>query len=239
MDPGMAQLGTLHVVPVALADSSRWSGAELRDVVGGISDWIVETPKVARAQLRSIQPSLDLNALNMASWSKHGGNDAKSLLEACREGRDMGLISDAGAPGMADPGAEVVAQAHAEGIPVVAWPGPSSFLLGLMSSGLGGQQFRFHGYLPHEANVRKSQVLRMERDAAQGESQWFIETPYRNAKLFPELCQMLHPDTELYIGLGLTGPREWVRRHSVRTWRSMPLPKELNEKEPAIWAIGR
>lgn len=235
----MAQLGTLHIIPVSLADSSRWSGAELRNLVGEITDWIVETPKVARAQLRRIQPDLDLNALSMASWSKHGGNDPKSLLEACRQGRSMGLISDAGAPGMADPGAEVVAQAHAEGIPVVAWPGPSSFLLGLMSSGLGGQQFRFHGYLPHEAAARKNLLHRMERDAAQGESQWFIETPYRNAKLFAELCQSLHPDTQLYLGVGLTGPHEWVRRYSVRTWRNMAPPKELNEKEPAIWAIGR
>lgn len=116
----MAKLGTLHVVPVSLAATSRWTGEELRTLVGGISDWIVETPKVARAQLRAINPDLELGALTLVSWSKHGGNDARLLLEACRQGRPMGLISDAGAPGMADPGAEVVAQAHAEGIPVVA-----------------------------------------------------------------------------------------------------------------------
>ena len=235
----MAKLGTLHVVPVSLAATSRWTGEELRTLVGGISDWIVETPKVARAQLRAINPDLELGALTLVSWSKHGGNDARLLLEACRQGRPMGLISDAGAPGMADPGAEVVAQAHAEGIPVVAWPGPSSILLGLMASGLGGQQFRFHGYLPHEASARKNVINRMERDASQGESQWFIETPYRNAKLFSELCQSLHPDTVLFIGLGLTGPNEWVKRNRVRTWRESGVPQELSEKEPAIWAIGR
>ncbi len=235
----MAKLGTLHVVPVPLANPSRWSGAELRELVQRIDCWIVETPKVARAQLRAIDPECDLGRLTLTSWSKHGGNDASSALAACRSGHDMGLISDAGAPGMADPGAEVVAQAHAEGIPVVAWPGPSSILLGLMASGLGGQQFRFHGYLPHDASARKGVLQRMERDAAQGESQWFIETPYRNEKLFSELCQVLQPDTQLFVGLGLTGPHEWVHRRSVRAWRSLGVPEALHAKEPAIWAIGR
>lgn len=235
----MAGLGTLHVIPVPLATPSRWSGLELRELVARIDFWIVETPKVARAQLRVLHPECDLGRLTLTSWSKHGGNDAKSALAACRAGHDVGLISDAGAPGMADPGAEVVAQAHAEGISVVAWPGPSSFLLGLMASGLGGQQFRFHGYLPHDGTARKGLLNRMERDAAQGESQWFIETPYRNTKLFSELCQTLQPETQLFIGLGLTGPQEWVQRRSVRAWRSEGIPGALTAKEPAIWALGR
>jgi 16S rRNA (cytidine1402-2'-O)-methyltransferase len=234
----MAKYGTLHLIPVPLAEDGRWLGTELETLVGSIKHWIVETPKAARAQLRAINPKIDLPSLELSTWSKHGSNEALTLLQPCLNGHPMGLISDAGSPGMADPGAEVVAKAHELGITVVSWPGPSSFLLGLMSSGLNGQRFRFHGYLPHDASLRREQLSRMERDANQ-ESQWFIETPYRNAKLFAELLQFLAPSTKVYVGFNLTASQEWSCTKSVGEWSSTPLPPQLEAKAPAIWAIGR
>jgi 16S rRNA (cytidine1402-2'-O)-methyltransferase len=151
----------------------------------------------------------------------------------------MGLVSDAGAPGMADPGAEVVAKAHELGITVVPWPGPSSLLLGLMASGLNGQQFSFHGYLPHDPAARKSLIARLDREATSGSSHWFIETPYRNAKLFAELIQALSPSTRLFIGVNLSAPDEWNACRSVAQWRSTGVPRPIEAKSPAIWGIGR
>ncbi len=235
----MASRGTLYLIPVPLAESARGFDTELKALVGRITYWIVETPKVARAQLRLLCPDVDLTALAMDSWSKHGGNDASALLKACLNGNDMGLVSDAGAPGMADPGAEVVAKAHELGITVVPWPGPSSLLLGLMASGLNGQQFSFHGYLPHDAGARKSLVARMDREAAAGSSHWFIETPYRNAKLFAELIQALSPSTRLFVGVNLSAPDEWIACRSVAQWRSTGVPRQIEAKAPAIWGIGR
>jgi 16S rRNA (cytidine1402-2'-O)-methyltransferase len=235
----MGTRGTLYLIPVPLAESVRGFDTELSKLVGCISDWIVETPKVARAQLRVLNPDIELGSLQMDSWSKHGGNDATALLQACVEGRDMGLISDAGAPGMADPGAEVVAKAHEMGITVVPWPGPSSLLLGLMASGLNGQQFSFHGYLSHDTAKRKSLIVRMDREAAAGSSHWFIETPYRNAKLFAELIQALSPSTRLFIGVNLSAPDEWNACRTVAQWRSLGIPRAVEAKSPAIWGIGR
>ena len=108
----MAQYGPLHLIPVPLAEGGRWLGSELEELVGTIKHWVVETPKTARAQLRAINPQIDLPSLELSSWSKHGSNEALTLLQPCLSGNPMGLISDAGAPGMADPGAEVVAKAH-------------------------------------------------------------------------------------------------------------------------------
>ena len=235
----MAGLGTLYLVPVPLAEGSRGQDAELARLVAELTEWIVETPKVARAQLRALYPAVDQDALVLQSWSKHGGNSARNLLRPCLEGRSMGLISDAGAPGMADPGADVVAVAHELGITVVPWPGPSSVLLGLMASGLGGQQFSFYGYLPHEAGARRSQLARMEREAAQGSSHWFIETPYRNGKLFAELLQVLHPSTKLFVGVNLTAPTEWLATRAVAEWKRTGIPPQIAAKAPAIWGIGR
>lgn len=235
----MEQRGTLYLIPVPLAEGARGRDVALGELVGRLKHWIVETPKVARAQIRALHPEIDLSALAMESWSKHGGNNASELVQPCLNGIDMGLISDAGAPGMADPGAEVVARAHELGIVVVPWPGPSSLLLGLMASGLNGQQFAFHGYLPHDVSARKASLARMDRDAASGSSHWFIETPYRNAKLFAELVQTLSPTTRLFVGVNLSAPEEWIACRSVAKWRTEGIPPAIEGKAPAIWGIGR
>lgn len=235
----MGARGTLYLIPVPLAEKARGRDTELQALVGRIAHWIVETPKVARAQLRVLNPEVDLASLHLESWSKHGGNNASSLLRACVDGFDVGLISDAGAPGMADPGAEVVAKAHELGITVVPWPGPSSIVLGLMASGLNGQQFSFYGYLPHDSNARKGLLNRMEREIASGSSHWFIETPYRNAKLFAELVSGLSTQTKLFVGVNLSAPDEWIACRTVAQWRSAGVPAVLQGKSPAIWGIGR
>ena len=152
-------------------------------------------------------------------------------------GRSAGVISEAGVPGVADPGAWVVAACHRRGIRVVPLVGPSSILLAMMASGLNGQSFAFNGYLPVKPDERARAVRALERRArAEHQAQLFIETPYRNVKLVEQLLQLCAPQTLLTIALDLTGAAESVTTHSVAEWRRMPRP-DLN-KRPAIFILG-
>jgi Predicted methyltransferases len=225
--------GRLLLVPTPLADVLT---TPLSDVLPQASiqaasmlqHWIVENAKTARTFLGAVnlvQPlRLPLQQHDMAVLPKHAKLEesaARALLQPALNGMDMGLMSEAGAPCVADPGALVVAAAHGLGLEVVPLVGPSSLLLGLMASGLDGQRFAFHGYLPVEAEARKQQIQQLERESAQRrQTQLFIETPYRNAALMQALIENLKPATRLTMASQLTAPDARVRTRSVAQWRA-------------------
>lgn len=199
-----------------------------------IKDFIVENEKDARRLLKSLDYGVNQQELKLYSINKRSDRSQfTTFLEACRQGRDMGLISDAGVPGVADPGAEIVEIAHREGVQVVPLVGPSSILLGLMASGLNGQCFSFRGYLPIDKSDRKREVLRLEkRSRDENETILFIETPYRNDKLLEDLKLFLNPNTRLAVAADLTLDSEYIKSMSVKNWRK---EKPNLHKRPALF----
>jgi 16S rRNA (cytidine1402-2'-O)-methyltransferase len=208
------------------------------EVVRALDEFVVETPKVARAFLRACAHPRPIAELRLAVLDEHTPIGAvEALLAPVLAGRDLGLISDAGCPGVADPGAALVALAHRHRVRVVPLVGPSAILLGLMASGMNGQAFTFHGYLPAKPDAREAALRRLERDAgATGHTQLFIETPYRNAAMIASALRVLQPRTLLCAAAELgTGNSEVVRR-PVADWR--PDDGARLERRPALFLLA-
>ena len=214
--------------------------------------WVCENARTLRALLKrvdEVQPlaqplqRLDIREIPRA-WHKKGDHVgepdmvlARELLAPALQGQDMAIASEAGMPAVADPGASLVRAAHALGITVVPLVGPSSILLAVAASGLNGQSFAFHGYLPHDPAARAERLRELEQTAwATGQSQWWIETPYRNAALLQALLQTLHPNTRLSVSSGLTLATSATRSQSVQQWRDKPGGPDKHT--PAVFAIG-
>ena len=160
-----------------------------------------------------------------------------TFLAACNEGKSMGLLSEAGCPAIADPGADIVKLAHENNIQVVPLVGPSSIIMALMASGMNGQSFAFNGYLPIDKGERKSELKRLEKSLFdQNQSQLFIETPYRNNKMLEDLCVSLHGDTRICVACDLTLPSEYIKTMPAKDWR--PIIIDLH-KRPAIFIIHK
>ena len=205
--------GTLHLLPVGLGDApiDRWLPREAQAIAGGLGLYIAENAKTARAFLK------------LTGW-----------LAPLREGQDIGLVSEAGCPAVADPGARAVAIAHAWGVPVRPWVGPSSILLGLMASGLDGQRFAFHGYAPVDPAERARQLKAWEQvSSRQRQTQLFIETPYRNTAMLASLLEHLKANTRLCVARSLTTTDEWIRTMTVAQWKSQPRP--ALDKHPTLF----
>jgi 16S rRNA (cytidine1402-2'-O)-methyltransferase len=226
---------TLYLVPnlLGVVPPQNVLPARTIAIAREIRHWIVETPKPARAFIKSLAPAhaiadLDIRALDSA--------DASTLLAPAREG-DAGLLSDAGCPGVADPGADVVAAAHAAGVRVVPLVGPSSILLALMASGMNGQSFAFHGYLPVAAADRAQALRRLEDDSrANGRTQLFIETPYRNAAMIKAIGEALRPTTWVCVAADLTLPTESIARRTAAQWKRAD--GSLYAKRPAMFVLS-
>jgi 16S rRNA (cytidine1402-2'-O)-methyltransferase len=252
-----AARGKLYLVPAPL-DFGCEAQAPLRDalplgtlqVAAGITHWICENAKSARAYLKRIDAVVPLAAALQAQQIQelprevhkkgdHAGQfDARPLLAAALEGHDVGLLSEAGMPAVADPGSSVARAAHDLGLEVVALTGPVSLLLALAASGLNGQNFAFVGYLPQDADGRIQRIRELEALALRtGQTQLFIETPYRNAVLLQALTQTLQHHTRLAVARGLTLASASVRSEAVKGWRSRAQP--VDERLPAVFAIGR
>lgn len=199
-------------------------------------DFVVENPRTARRLLSACGHPGPIADLGIATLDEHTPRDrVPELLAPLREGRDLGLLSEAGAPAVADPGALLVASAHREGFRVIPFAGPSSIILALMASGLEGQRFCFAGYLPVPAADRQEALRRLEsRSAAADETQIFIETPYRNDALLTDLLRECGPETRLAVAADLTGPAESIRMAPVREWRAGPATLG---KVPAIFLL--
>jgi len=229
--------GTLHLIPVALgpAQPERWLPADVRALAGTLNTYIAENAKTARAFLKQIGTVRPLQEITIHTLSpKTDAGQIQQWLTPVRQGQDIGLVSEAGCPAVADPGATVVAAAHRLGIHVRPWVGPSSILLGLMASGLDGQRFAFHGYAPVDPAERAKQLKAWEQHSARHhQTQLLIETPYRNAAMFASLLSGLRGDTGLCVARSLTTDEEWVRTHTIAEWKKQPAP-DL-DKQPTLF----
>lgn len=249
--------GKLYLVPAPL-DFGCAVQAPLADVLptgtllaaSRITHWVCENAKSARAYLKRIDElhpiALPMREQNIAELPREvhkkgdheGGFDAKPLLQAALQGHDMGLLSEAGMPAVADPGSSVVRAAHDLGIAVQPLVGPASLLLTLAASGLNGQNFAFVGYLPQDAAQRAQRIRELEALALKGgQAQLFIETPYRNAALWDALVKTLQPGTRLAVASGLTLPTAATQSRAVKAWRQQAPP--VGNDTPAVFAIGR
>ena len=231
----------LYLIPVELGDTpqERVLPAYNRDVILKIRHFIVEEVRSARRFLKRVDRDIDIDALTFYPMGKHA--DAAlfaQYLKPLEAGESVGVISEAGCPAVADPGADVVSIAQRKGLTVVPLVGPSSMLMAVMASGLNGQSFAFNGYLPIDPADRVKRLKVLETRAVQEhQTQLFIETPYRNAKLFDTLCQTLRPQTRICVAAGITTEAEWIHTYTVADWKRHPLP-DLS-KTPAIFLIGR
>lgn len=238
----MQQLGTLYLIPCPISDETApWEVLPQanRPVMDALDYFIVENTRSARRFLSKAGISRPIDTLEFRELNEHtaAGREVEELVKPLLEGRSAGVISEAGVPGVADPGALVVEACHRKGIRVVPLVGPSSIILAVMASGLNGQSFAFNGYLPVKEPERSKAIRFFERRAqAEGQSQLFIEAPYRNVKLMAQLLQTLASETRLTVALDLTAPGEFAQTHTVREWRACQLP-DMN-KRPAIFIIG-
>lgn len=228
----------LYLIPVTLGDTSIDSVLPPynREIILRIKHFIVEEVRTARRFLKKVESTIDIDSLTFYPLNKHTSSDALSgYLRPLMEGSSVGVISEAGCPAIADPGADVVAIAQRRGLKVVPLVGPSSILLSVMASGFNGQSFAFHGYLPIEATERAKMIRLLEqRSYAENQTQLFIETPYRNRKLVDEILQVCRPQTRLCIAANLTCPDAYVRTMSVKEWRGH-IPDLA--KKPCIFLI--
>lgn len=229
----------LYLIPVTLGDTpiSNVLPSYNKEIILGIRHFIVEELRTARRFLKAVEKSIDIDSLTFYEMGKHADvSRFNQYLEPLRKGQSVGVISEAGCPAVADPGADVVAIAQREGLRVVPLVGPSSILLAVMASGFNGQSFSFHGYLPIDAGARTKRLKQLEsRSAAEHQTQLFIETPYRNEKLMADLLATCNPQTRLCIAAGLTTEQEYVRSQSIRDWKKNGLPQI--SKIPTIFAI--
>ena len=235
----MAAFGTLYLLPVYLGqpDPDKLSQQLIR-TAKELSHFIVENEKTARAFLKSICTPVPMAELVLHVLDEQTPPASiPTLLEPLLNGINCGLMSEAGCPGIADPGSELVRLAHAKGIKVVPMAGPSSILLGLMASGLNGQRFRFHGYLPREGNERKQALRELEKEIRRnGETQIFIETPYRNHAMLDDILEQLSGDILLSIGCDLNDVKELMATRSVHEWKSN---RPDLHKRPCIFLLGQ
>lgn len=232
-------LGTLYLIPVTLGDDmvQHVIPDYVLNVARKLETFVVESEKSARHFLSTIKTIKPVRELNLHLLNEH--TDMKvlpDLLAPLLAGQNVGLMSDAGCPAVADPGAQLVQMAHKKGIRVVPMVGPSSILLSLMASGLNGQQFAFLGYLPVEKLQRNQKLKEIEkRSASHKETQLFIETPYRNQAMMDAILQSCHAQTQLCIACDVSLPSEMIVTKSIASWKTSP-PIDIH-KRPCLFLI--
>ena len=207
-----------------------------REIILGIRHFIVEDVRTVRRFLKQVDRSIDIDQLTFYTLNKHTNpEEVASMLKPLEEGSPMGVISEAGCPAVADPGADVVAIAQRKGLQVIPLVGPSSIILAVMGSGFNGQSFAFNGYLPIEPEDRIKTLKKLEQRAyTENQTQLFIETPYRNAKMMADILKTCRPQTHLCIAAGLTTKDEYIRTRTVKEWGGK-LPQL--DKIPCIFLI--
>lgn len=231
-------LGTLYLLPVPISetDLSLVIPNENVVLVNSLTHFIAEDAKNARRFLKQCAYP-DISKAEIAELNEHTkSNSISDLIIPLLNGKNVGLLSDAGCPGIADPGADVVRLAHQHNISVKPLIGPSSIVLSIMASGFNGQNFAFVGYLPIEKPQRSKRIKELENFAVKNnQAQFFIETPYRNGQLYDDLLQSLQPETKLFIGVNLTSPTEKLITRPVKLWKQNPKPEF--HKIPAVFGI--
>lgn len=231
--------GTLYLIPVPLSENADGATFTLfaKQVIHVVDEYIVENTKTARRFLKLAGTPIPQDKLILHDYGKHARqkSDISLFFRSLLAGKDVGLMSEAGCPGIADPGAGLVAEAHRRGIRVVPLVGPSSIILALMASGLNGQSFTFHGYLPIDKQERTRRLKQLESDAQKhGQTQIFIETPFRNNQLLEEILRSCGAKTKLCVACNLTAADEWICSMPLAQWKG----KQVDlHKKPAIFLI--
>ncbi len=233
-------LGNIYLIPNTLGDTPPLEVLPLlvKKAVEEIDYYICEHEKNARRFIKRIvpnksQPDLHISLLNKFTES----SEIPNMLQPCFEGNDIGIISDAGCPGIADPGAVIVAEAHKRGIKVVPLVGPSSILLALMASGFNGQNFAFNGYLPIDKRERRKEIKRLERlSQEQNQSQLFIETPYRNNQMLESIISTLQPQSMLCVACDITLSTEYIKTKTAEQWKKTKVDLD---KRPTLFIIQK
>ena len=232
--------GKLYLIPTTLGDTEPLEVMPLsvKKVIRDIDFFIVENEKTARRFIKKITPKKMQSSLHLMPLDKYAEElETRFYLDICNNGTNVGLLSEAGVPAVADPGASIVKLAHEKGIQVVPLVGPSSILMAMMSSGMNGQNFAFNGYLPIDKGERKKAIKELEKlSVDKNQSQIFIETPYRNQKMFADLKAVLSPSTLLCIAADITLSSEYIKTFAVQDWKQQS--PDLYKK-PAIFIIHK
>lgn len=232
--------GKLYLIPTTLGDTEPLEVMPLsvKKVIEHLNYFIVENEKSARRFIKKITPSKSQPSLELRLLDKYSDEfETQNYLDVCEEGVSVGLLSEAGVPAVADPGASIVKLAHQKGIQVVPLVGPSSILMAMMASGMNGQNFAFNGYLPIDKGDRKKAIKELERlSKDKNQSQIFIETPYRNEKMLDDLRFVLSPDTRVCVACDITLPTEHIKTLSIKDWKKT---KTDLHKRPTIFIIHK
>ncbi|MGY5254540.1 SAM-dependent methyltransferase [Sphingobacterium spiritivorum] len=231
--------GILYLLPVPLSDDAAMASYTpyLQETINTLDEYIVENEKTARKFLKQAGLSIPQQQLIIHDYGKHHRDQGnkQEFFKGLMSGKNVGLMSEAGCPGVADPGADIVAEAHNKGIKVVPLVGPSSILLALMASGFSGQKFAFQGYLPIDKSDRNRKIKDLEAQAYRDkQTQIFIETPFRNNTLFTELLKVCKPQTKICVACNLTAQDEFVLTLTVDQWKKR---KDDFHKKPAIFLL--
>ena len=234
--PQMANKGTLYLIPIPIADEALQTlPAEITQFTGKITHYFVENVRTARRFLRSLHATLVIDSLHFSEIDKHNGPDKTLLRNWLKEGHDVGIMSEAGCPGIADPGAELVAVAHQVGAKVSPLTGPNSLILALMASGLNGQSFCFTGYLPVKDPLRTKRIKELEAISIKDkQTQLFIETPYRNDHLLADLLKHCNPGTRICVAQNISAADAFIKTMNVADWRKN-IP--VMGKTPAVFLM--
>ena len=231
--------GTLYLIPCTLGDTDATQvlPQHVINIARHLSHYVVEEPKTTRRFLSALGHEQPIQALHFTTLNEHtAASELAKLLEPLLAGHDTGLISEAGCPGVADPGADLVNLAHRKGIRVVPLVGPSSILLALMASGMNGQCFAFHGYLPVAEPERSKTIATLEAESARRrQTQIFIETPYRNDKLFAALLSQCRPNSLLCVATDISLASEEILTLPIAQWKSRSSP--MLNKRPSLFLL--
>ena len=241
----LTSLGKLYLIPITLSNPGETTVVPedvlpqtIKRTIDFVDYYIVENEKTARKFIKSIHPEKKQPDLKISVLNKHTDfAEHNEFIQPLLRGENIGLMSESGCPGVADPGAVIVKLAHEKGIQVVPLVGPSSILLALMASGMNGQSFAFNGYLPIDKNDKKQALKNFERlSQDKNQSQLFIETPYRNNKLMEDLLQILQPNTLLCVACDITLPTEYIKTKTVNQWKK---EKADLHNRPCIFIIHK
>lgn len=230
-------MSTLYLLPTPLGDDEKvWLLPHDLEKIRHIQYFVVEAEKTARRHLKLLNLDTPLQQLHLSRLDKHSKLDSlPEILSPLLQGHDMALMSEAGCPAVADPGATLVALAHRHNIDIVPLVGASSLLLALMASGANGQRFAFQGYLPADSDGRKTSLRQLEKKALAGESQIFIETPYRNDVMLADILSTLHRETHLCVASDLLQQTQSIISATIGDWHAKPLPNL--KKRPTVFII--
>ncbi len=230
--------GDLWLIPTPINEGNTQVISEfLIHITTKLKYFITERARTTRRYLKNLDPHINIDSITFYEYDKHGTQDINSWLKPAELGHDVGLVSESGCPGIADPGAEVVMEAHKKGIRVRPMVGPTSIILALMSSGLNGQKFSFVGYLPRKLPLLRSRLKSLEQEILKTHSsQIFIETPYRNRSLVSAILDQIKGELYLNISCRLTAEDEFSRTLKIKDWKSSGIPNL--EKKECIYVLG-